>query len=210
MSVLSCIEIAKLMRKLNAEALIVQTDRSLEVIDKPKRTLCSLLQTMGSDITTFTLPLWITTAAIFFVYGAMIPISTFVSDILQEKFAISSVKAGGYFGSVYLIAGLILPFVGYAIDKCGRLAFVMCLAALSSLVANLLWINLPNDCSATETCDLIVFIPILFMGFAYGLFAGSSWNAIVYLVEASKYGTANGICSSIMNIGCALFPPLMG
>lgn len=55
-----------------------------------------------------------------------------------------------------------------------------------------------------------MFVPIVLMGVSYGLFAGCAWNAIVYLVESDRVGTANGIISMIMNFGCAITPPFMG
>ena len=165
---------------------------------------------MASHIKTFKLALWINSLAILCIYSAVLPINTFTSDILQQKYGISAIQAGEYFGSVYLIAGLVLPLVGFLVDRCGRMALCMCCAALSCLLANLMWIFLPNECADSDTCHGIVFIPIVMMGCSYGFFAGSAWNAIVYLVEKNKVGTALGICSSIMNLGIAIVPPMMG
>jgi nitrate/nitrite transporter NarK len=165
---------------------------------------------MVRDVKNFKLPFWICTLNIVFVYAAVIPINTFTSDILQKKYAINSIQAGEYFGSVYLIAGLVLPLCGFVVDRCGRLALCMCCATLLNMIANLMWILLPAECAQTDSCHELVFVPIVLMGVSYGFFAGSGWNAVVYLVDKDKVGTALGLCSSFQNLGVAIVPPIMG
>jgi len=48
------------------------------------------------------------------------------------------------------------------------------------------------------------------LGFAYGLFAGSCWNSIVYLVPIEKVGTANGVIGSFLGISLAIMPVVLG
>ena len=59
------------------------------------------------------------TLAITFFYMSNMSFNIFVSDLLQTKFQISSVEAGSYFGSVYFIAAIMLPVLGYVVDKFG-------------------------------------------------------------------------------------------
>jgi hypothetical protein len=51
------------------------------------------------------------------------------------------------FGLVYLTAGVLLPGIGYVLDKYGQLALAMCFASLSCLAANLMWVMLPETAS---------------------------------------------------------------
>ena len=58
---------------------------------------------------------------------------------------------------------------------------MMVLASFTSLAANLWWVFLTDSCAvADNVCVPQVVVPILLMGIAYGLFAGSAWNALVY------------------------------
>ena len=69
-----------------------------------------------------------------------------------------------------------------------------------------------SDSCATETnsCVGYVVAPIVMMGLAYGLFAGSAWNALVYQVKDDQVGFVCGIGSSLLSIGLSFVPPLMG
>ena len=144
------------------------------------------------------------------IYSSVQPIGVFISDLLQKKYNLSSVTAGELQGSVYLVAGILLPVVGFFCDRFGKLTFVMIGASLLCLSANLCWVFLPNTCIEDDSCMGVVVTPILLMGCSYALFAGTAWNALCYIVREDQIGLALGIASSLLNIGCTLIPPLMG
>jgi threonine/homoserine efflux transporter RhtA len=52
--------------------------------------------------------------------------------------------------------------------------------------------------------------PIIAIGLAYGLMAGTTWNVIIYIVNGQKVGTAIGVTNSLLNLGLVLTPIVMG
>jgi len=144
------------------------------------------------------------------VYSATFPIGTFTSDLLQTKFKLSCIQAGELQGAVYLLAGVMLPLVGYFCDKYGRLPLLMMIAGLFNFTANLCWVFIPDTCVEDQSCTARVVWPVALMGLSYGIFAGTSWNALCYLVRQNQIGMTLGIASSLFNIFGAIFPPLMG
>lgn len=139
------------------------------------------------------------------MYCAIIPINNFTSDILQVKFGLSSLDAGYRFGEIYLTCGVTLLMVGWFNDKYGHIASTQIVAALCCLLGNLWWTYYPCDCLV-----IITWPPVLAMGMAYGLMAGTTWNVIVYLVKGQRVGTAIGITSCLVNIGTMVTPLVMG
>lgn len=79
---------------------------------------------------------------------------------------------------------------------------------MASVLANLWWTFHPGctlDCTPVDT-----YTPIVLMGLAYGLAAGSSWNSLIYLVKGKRIGTVLGVGSGFLNIGIMVIPILMG
>jgi MFS family permease len=82
-----------------------------------------------------------------------------------------------------LLAGFILPLVGYFCDRFGRLTELILISSLFNFISNLGWVYIPDACVHDKSCDLIVFFPVALMGISYGIFAGTAWNALCYLVR---------------------------
>lgn len=139
--------------------------------------------TFFMEIRSLNAQVWIVCFAILFVYSATFPIGSFTSDLLQTKFKLSSIRAGELQGAVYLLAGLILPLVGYICDQYGRLPLLMLVAALFNLLANLGWVFTPDTCVVDDSCTSKVIWAVTLMSLSYGIFAGTSWNALCYLVK---------------------------
>ena len=87
---------------------------------------------------------------------------------------------------------------------------MMLLASFINLLANLCWVSTSDECVADKSCAQIVIWPVTLMGISYGLFAGTSWNALCYLVRQNQIGMTLGIASSLLNICGAVIPPIMG
>jgi len=47
-------------------------------------------------------------------------------------------------------------------------------------------------------------------GVAYGLYAGTAWNGLIYLVERNKLGTAMGLTAALLNLTLSVLPALFG
>ena len=96
------------------------------------------------EIRSLSKEVWLICLAIVLFYSATTPIGTFTSDLLQTKFKLSSVRAGELQGGVYLMAGLVLPLIGYICDKYGKLHLVMLMACIVNFLANLCWVYTPE------------------------------------------------------------------
>lgn len=55
-----------------------------------------------------------------------------------------------------------------------------------------------------EGCGKLVMTPIVLMGLSYGMFAGSLWTALVYVVSETVVGVATGFTSFAICIGISV------
>jgi len=121
------------------------------------------------------------------------------------------VTAGIYFGIISATGGITLLIIGFVADRYGKLPVIMIIASIGVLVSHIMWFFLPyEDCITNESCQYIVLPPLITLGLSYGLFAGSSWNCIVFLVPLDKIGSAKGTTTSLMGVVLASGPPLLG
>eukprot|EP00352_Strombidinopsis_acuminata_P002512 CAMPEP_0176379736 /NCGR_PEP_ID=MMETSP0126-20121128/30577_1 /TAXON_ID=141414 ORGANISM="Strombidinopsis acuminatum, Strain SPMC142" /NCGR_SAMPLE_ID=MMETSP0126 /ASSEMBLY_ACC=CAM_ASM_000229 /LENGTH=148 /DNA_ID=CAMNT_0017742653 /DNA_START=1169 /DNA_END=1615 /DNA_ORIENTATION=- len=87
----------------------------------------------------------------------------------------------------------------------------MVLASILVFLSHIYWFFLTGEaCDDDDSCYIAVIPPIVMLGFAYGLFAGSCWNSIVYLVPIDKVGTANGVVGSCLGLTLAIAPVALG
>jgi hypothetical protein len=64
--------------------------------------------------------------------------------------------------------------------------------------------------ASEEGCGSVVMIPIIAMGLSYGMYAGSVWTAIIYVVDTPVIGVATGIVSIGVSLGICITQLLMG
>lgn len=86
----------------------------------------------------------------------------------------------------------------------------MLISSLFNFISNLGWVYIPDACVHDKSCDLVVFLPVALMGISYGIFAGTAWNALCYLVRQDQVGMTLGIASCLLSLGLAIVPPIMG
>jgi nitrate/nitrite transporter NarK len=128
--------------------------------------------------------------------------------MLQLQYGLTQVEAGTKFGEIFCISGITLILVGIFNDRFGHIGMTQVFAALCSLLANLWWSFCPThdfDCTYASTN-----LPIVLMGVAYGLAAGTTWNSLIYLVYGKKIGSLIGMTDLIASLGLFLTPIVMG
>ena len=79
-----------------------------------------------------------------------------------------------------------------------------------AIIGNLWWVYHPTDCAETSECGNVIMQPIVIMGIAYGILAGTSVNSIVYLVPKQVIGTALGMIAFAVNFGLIVTPLVFG
>ena len=84
------------------------------------------------------------------------------------------------------------------------------MAALCAIFGNAWWAFYPSDSCRGECGTMATLPPVVAMGLAYGLMAGTTWNVIIYIVNGKRVGTAIGMTNCILNLGLMLTPIIMG
>ena len=108
------------------------------------------------------------------------------------------------FGIPYFISAGFSPFLGLAVDKYGKRAFIISLSSVVLIVAFITSIFLP-EC---DKCYNEVVVLVL-VGIAYSIYASAIWGSIPYVVNPNTIGTAFGLCMAIQNIGLSIAPTIV-
>lgn len=141
----------------------------------------------------------ITVLGVFF-YSAIFPFTSFATDILQNKFGLSTRMAGALPSLVILstIAGT--PLAGWFVDRHGRRVTLMAVGSFLLLFAHLL----------LGLTMLPPIIAMVLLGLAFSLVPAAMWPSIPLLVEAQHTGTAYGLMGMLQNLGLWGVPLLIG
>jgi len=158
-----------------------------------------------SDIFDFGKSYWILTASCVITYMSVFPYIMNLSDILQSKYGFDKIQAGYLFGLPYIISAASSPFLGFAIDKVGKRAFLICMSSVLLTLAFTASMMMP-ECHRcyNETYPLVV------IGVGYSIYASACWGSVPYVVPPNKVGTAFGLTTAIQNIGLVIAPTFVG
>lgn len=154
---------------------------------------------------TFSTSFWLLTGSCVLTYMAVFPYIQNCSDLLQKKYGFDKVRAGELFGVPYIISAIISPFLGAAIDKFGKRAFLICMSSIMLLIGFGASMMMP-EC---HQCYNEMY-PLMFTGIGYSIYASAIWGSIPYVVSPNAVGTAYGLATSIQNIGLCTAPALVG
>ncbi|MBN1221930.1 MAG: MFS transporter [Candidatus Aminicenantes bacterium] len=133
-------------------------------------------------------------------YSAFFPFLSFLPDFLHNKFDLS-LRMSGMLSSI-VIWGTILfiPFIGWFVDKKGKITtLLLCGAALLSATHLLLSLS-----------RITPLIGMVLLGISFTLVPAALWPAVPRIVEEKKIGTAYGIMTWIQSLGLLLFPFFAG
>lgn len=154
---------------------------------------------------TFSTSFWLLTGSCVLTYMSVFPYIQNCSDLLQKKYAFDKVKAGYLFGIPYIISACISPFLGAAIDRFGKRAFLICLSSIMLIIGFTASAMMPEF----HQCHNELF-PLVFTGIGYSIYASAIWGSIPYVVNTNAVGTAFGLATSIQNIGLCTAPTIVG
>jgi len=158
-----------------------------------------------SDLYSFNSSFWLLTGSCVLTYMSVFPYIQNCSDLLQHKYGFDKVKAGYLFGIPYIISAIMSPFLGAAIDRYGKRAFLICLSSIMLIIGFGSSMMMP-EC---HQCYNEVFV-LIFTGIGYSIYASAIWGSVPYVVSPRTVGTAFGLATSIQNIGLCTAPTIVG
>ena len=141
----------------------------------------------------------ITLLGVFF-YGAVFPFTSFATDILQNKFGLSTHLAGALPSTVILATIVGTPLGGLFIDRFGRRATMMVVGSFLLMAVHL----------TLGLTMLTPIVPMIVLGLAFSLVPAAMWPSIPFLVPQRQLGTAFGIMGMLQNVGLWGVPILIG
>lgn len=136
---------------------------------------------------------------------SVFPYLQIASDLLQTKYGFDSHRAGLLFGVPYIISAATSPFLGFAIDKIGKRALLICLSSVILIIAFTSSMMMP-EC---HQCYNEMY-PLVLVGIGYSIYAAACWGSVPYVVDPNSVGTAFGIATAIQNIGLVIAPTIVG
>ena len=98
--------------------------------------------------------------------------------------------------TTYLVAGLLTPFFGAAIDWFGYRAILVLASAIAITGVHLLLALTMLD----PTISLVL------LGFCYSIYASALWPSIAVVIEPKYQATAYGVVTAVQNFGLAVSP----
>lgn len=141
----------------------------------------------------------ITLLGVFF-YGAVFPFTSFATDILQNKFGLSTHLAGALPSTVILATIVGTPLGGLFIDRFGRRATMMVAGSFLLMAVHL-----------TLGLTMITpIVPLIVLGLAFSLVPAAMWPSIPFLVRHRQLGTAYGVMGMLQNVGLWGVPVVIG
>ena len=139
---------------------------------------------------------WLITASCLFVYTAILPFNVIAGKELQVRFGLELSVADALLGVPFIISAVASPFLGFAVDKLGKRAWLLLVSSAVLVFAHCML-------GLTMTYPAV---GLVFIGIAYSLYAAAIWPSIPYVVEKQLVGTAYGLTTAVQNCGLAFGP----
>jgi MFS family permease len=152
------------------------------------------------DVFRFNRSFWLICALCITFYGCVFPFETFGQKFLIEARHVSPKTASLLVGMEPFFAMVGAPIFGYMVDRYARRSFFMMFGSMLIVPVFLM----------LAYTDIPPFVPMAMMGVAFALVPSVMWPALVYVVEKSRLGMANGMLDTIQQIGLVAVNLLIG
>jgi len=119
-----------------------------------------------------------------------------LADLSESDRGAISVTANSIMLTTYLVAGLLAPFLGAAIDRVG-------LRAALTLASSVLIVAV-HVCLAFT--DVYPVVPLVILGICYSVYASALWPSVALVTEPAYHATAYGVVTAVQNFGLAVVP----
>jgi MFS family permease len=152
------------------------------------------------EIFRFNRSFWLIAALCFTFYGCIFPFETFGQKFLIEARHLSPQNAALLVGMEPFFSLIGMPLFGLLVDRYARRSLLM-------MFGSLLMVPVFPMLAFTNIRPVI---PMAMMGVAFALVPAVMWPALVYVVEKSRLGLANGMLDSIQQLGLVIINLLIG
>jgi len=152
------------------------------------------------DVFRFNRSFWLIAALCITFYGCIFPFETFGQKFLIEARHLSPQQASLLVGMEPFFSMVGAPIFGYVVDRYARRSLFMLFGSLLIVPVFLM----------LGYTDIPPVIPMAMMGVAFALVPAVMWPALVYVVEKSRLGIANGMLDTMQQIGLVAINLLIG
>jgi MFS family permease len=153
-----------------------------------------------SEVFRFNRSFWLIAALCFTFYGCIFPFETFGQKFLIQARHLSPQSAALLIGMEPFFSLVGMPIFGLLVDRYARRSLLM-------MFGSLLIVPVFPMLAFTNIDPVI---PLAMMGVAFALVPAVMWPALVYVVEKSRLGLANGMLDSVQQLGLVVINLLIG
>ena len=152
------------------------------------------------EVFRFNQSFWLIAALCVTFYGCIFPFETFGQKFLIEARHLSPQTASLLVGMEPFFSLIGMPIFGLLVDRYARRSLLMMFGSLLivPVFPLLAFTNIPPV------------IPMAMMGVAFALVPAVMWPALVYVVDKSRLGLANGMLDSVQQLGLVIINLLIG
>jgi MFS family permease len=153
-----------------------------------------------SEVFRFNRSFWLIAALCLTFYGCIFPFETFGQKFLIEARHVSPRTASLLVGMEPFFSLIGMPIFGLLVDRYGHRSLLMMFGSLLIVPAF----------PMLGFTDIQPMIPMAMMGVAFALVPAVMWPALVYVVDRSRLGLANGMLDSVQQLGLVIINLLIG
>ena len=152
------------------------------------------------EVFRFNRSFWLIAALCLTFYGCIFPFETFGQKFLIEARHVTPQTASLLVGMEPLFSLVGMPIFGLLVDRYAHRSLLMMFGSLLivPVFPMLGFTNIPPA------------IPMAMMGVAFALVPAVMWPALVYVVDKSRLGLANGMLDSVQQLGLVVINLLIG
>ncbi|HKV47298.1 MAG TPA: MFS transporter, partial [Candidatus Acidoferrales bacterium] len=152
------------------------------------------------EVFRFNRSFWLIAALCFAFYGCIFPFETFGQKFLIEARHLSPQTASLLVGMEPFFSLIGMPIFGLLVDRYAHRSLLMMFGSLLivPVFPMLGFTNIPPA------------IPMAMMGVAFALVPAVMWPALVYVVDKSRLGLANGMLDTVQQIGLVVINLMIG
>lgn len=152
------------------------------------------------EVFTFNRSFWLITAICITFYGCIFPFETFGQKFLIDVHHVSPQTASLLVGMEPFFSLVGMPIFGLLADRIGHRSLLMMFGSLLivPVFPMLGYTNIPPA------------IPMAMMGVAFALVPAVMWPALVYVVDKTRWGLANGMLDSVQQLGLVVINLMIG
>jgi len=152
------------------------------------------------EVFRFNRSFWLIAALCFTFYGCIFPFETFGQKFLIEARHVSPQTASLLVGMEPFFSLIGMPIFGLLVDRYGHRSLLMMFGSLLIVPAF----------PMLAFTNVQPMIPMAMMGVAFALVPAVMWPALVYVVDRSRLGLANGMLDSVQQLGLVIINLLIG